>query len=134
MGFNMLKPKMKRTLCAMAAVLSIAGTITPVLADRVDFDITVSVDEISPRAKKADSEQKYYVTGTYFSLTNYTFSSKSVNLNNSALKSQYTAAIKSSSPKATPGYGKYYAGAGVYHYLQAVGGVSGLRVRGRYTP
>ena len=89
---------MKRTLCAMmAAVLSIAGTITPVLADRVNFDITVSVDEISPRAKKADSEQKYYVTGTYFSLTNYTFSSKSVNLNNSALKSQYTAAITSSS-------------------------------------
>lgn len=130
----MLKPKLKKALCVMATVISVAGTVSPVLADTTNFNITVSIDEKSPRAKKADSEQKFFVTGTYFNLKNSTFHAKSVNLNNSKLQSQYTAQISSGSPKATTRYGSYYAGAGVQHYLKAVGGVSGLQVKGRYTP
>lgn len=42
------------------------GSTVPAMAQTVSFDITVPGDILSQRAIKADSEQRFYVTGSSF--------------------------------------------------------------------
>lgn len=60
--------KIKRKVYVLMICIGICALSLPVCAQTVDFNITVSassrIDPISKRAKKADREQKYYVTVT----------------------------------------------------------------------
>lgn len=56
-------------MCAFVVSLCLTGSTVPALAETVGFDITVPGDILSLRTAKADSEQRFYVTGTMFSKT-----------------------------------------------------------------
>lgn len=129
----MFNTKVRKAVCVMAAAFCIMGTVFPVMAETTNFDITISLDDKSPRAKKADSEQKYYATATSMNLDKYWLIAKSVNLNDPKKFSEGSVTLYLNQSKNAK-YGNYYAKAGTYHYLERTGGVSGLRVRGRYTP
>ena len=127
----MLNKKIKRTLCGLVASLCLVGSTVPVFAETVDFDITVPGDILSKRAEKADSEQRFYVTGTSFNRTG-TLNCRSINRNNSAIQSS-TASI---SPSHLSSSASYYRNApsGQYYYMTTSASVSNLHVTGRYTP
>lgn len=127
----MLNKKIKRTLCGLVASLCLVGSTVPVFAETVNFDITVPGDILSKRAVKADSEQRFYVTGTSFNRTG-TLNCRSINRNNSAIQSS-TASI---SPSKLSNSASYYRNApsGQYYYMTTSASVSNLHVTGRYTP
>ncbi|MDO4274812.1 MAG: hypothetical protein Q4D16_14180 [Eubacteriales bacterium] len=127
----MLNKKLKRAMCGLVASLCVAGCTVPVFAETVTFNITVPGDIISKRALKADSEQRFYVTGTSFSSAG-TLYCTSINLNDSTIRSN-TASISRSKPSSNASYRKY-APAGQYYYMSTSASVSGLHVTGRYTP
>lgn len=127
----MMSKKIKKVMCGLIASLCLVGTTVPAFAQTVDFNITVPGDILSKRATKADSEQRFYVTGTSFNKTG-TLNCTSINRNNSAIKS-YVSGI---SPTHLSGGTLYrtYAPAGQYYYMTTTSSVSNLHVTGRYTP
>lgn len=84
-----------------------------------------------PTAVKADSEQRFYVTGTSFNKTG-TLNCRSINRNNSAIQSN-TASISPSKLSGSASY-RSYAPSGQYYYMTTSASVSNLHVTGRYTP
>ena len=62
----MMNKKIKRIFCGLTASLCMVGSTVPAMAQTVSFDITVPGDILSQRAKKADYEQRFYVTGNSF--------------------------------------------------------------------
>ena len=67
--------------------------------------LTVPGDILSKRAEKADSEQRFYVTGTSFNKTG-TLNCRSINRNNSAIQSN-TASISPSKLSGSASYRSY---------------------------
>lgn len=127
----MLNKKVKRALCGLAASLCLVGSTVPVFAETVDFDITVPGDIISPRADKADSEQRFYVTGNSFNRTG-TLHCTSIHLKNSAIQSNI-ASISSRHLSSNASY-RRNAPSGQFYYMTTSASVSNLKVTGRYTP
>ena len=127
----MFNKKVKRALCGLFASLCLVGSTVPVFAETVDFNITVPGDILSKRAIKADSEQRFYVTGTSFNKTG-TLYCTSINRNNSAIRSN----IASISPTKLSSSASYrsYAPSGQYYYMTTYASVSNIHVTGRYTP
>ena len=120
----MMNKKIKRAMCGLAASLCLVGSTVPVFAETVDFNVTVPGDILSKRAEKADSEQRFYVTGT--------LNCRSINRNNSAIQSN-TASISPSKLSGSASY-RSYAPSGQYYYMTTSASVSNLHVTGRYTP
>ena len=120
----MMNKKIKRAMCGLAASLCLVGSTVPVFAETVDFSVTVPGDILSRRAVKADSEQRFYVTGTSFN--------KTINRKNSAIQS----GIASISPSHLSSSASYYRNAPSrqYYYMTTSASVSNLHVTGRYTP
>ncbi len=127
----MLNKKIKRTLCGLVASLCLVGSTVPVFAQTVDFNVTVPGDILSMRAEKADSEQRFYVTGTSFNRTG-TLNCRSINRNNSTIQSNI-ASISPSHLSSSASY-RSYARSGQYYYMTTSASVSNLHVIGRYTP
>lgn len=127
----MLNKKVKRALCGLAASLCLVGSTVPVFAETVNFNVTVPGDIISPRAAKADSEQRFYVTGNSFNKTG-TLYCRSINRSNSAIQSN-TASISPSKLSSNASY-RSYAPSGQYYYMTTSASVPNLHVTGRYTP
>ena len=63
----MLSKKLKKVILGFVTALCLTGSAMPVMADTVRFNVTVPGDPKSKRIPKSDDEQKFYVTGTYFS-------------------------------------------------------------------
>ena len=127
----MMNKKIKRAMCGLAASLCLVGSTVPVFAETVDFNVTVPGDILSKRAEKADSEQRFYVTGTSFNKQG-TLNCRSINRNNSAIQSN-TASISPSKLSGSASY-RSYAPSGQYYYMTTSASVSNLHVTGRYTP
>ena len=127
----MMNKKIKRILCGLTASLCMVGSTVPAMAQTVSFDITVPGDILSQRAVKADSEQRFYVTGTSFNKTG-TLNCRSINRNNSAIQSN-TASISPSKLSGSASY-RSYAPSGQYYYMTTSASVPNLHVTGRYTP
>ena len=123
---------MKRKVAmAMVAAMAVSSFTVPVFAETVDFNVTVPGDILSRRAVKADSEQRFYVTGTSFNKTG-TLNCRSINRNNSAIQSN-TASISPSKLSGSASY-RSYAPSGQYYYMTTSASVPNLHVTGRYTP
>mgnify|MGYP005760090877 FL=1 len=127
----MMKRHWKRVVCAATAALCLAGTAVPTFAETVDFDVTYPGDIISPRAVKADGEQRFYVTATYFNLYNGLYCTSHL-LQDPGLDS-YQAVITPDAPSSSAEY-RYFAPAGIPYFMQVDSALNGLRVQGRYTP
>ena len=56
----------KRTLCVLSATMCVLGTAATASADTVSFNVTIPGDPYSYAVRKADTEQRFYVTGTSF--------------------------------------------------------------------
>ena len=123
---------MKRKVAmAMVAAMAMSAFTVPVFAETVDFSVTVPGDILSRRAVKADSEQRFYVTGTSFNKTGR-LDCRSINRKNSAIQS----GIASISPSHLSSSASYYRNAPSrqYYYMTTSASVSNLHVTGRYTP
>lgn len=103
----------------------------PVMADTVRFNVTVPGDPKSKRIPKSDDEQKFYVTGTYFSSYG-TLSCRSYQLENQHVFSE----TKDISRTAPSNKGKYksWAKPHVYYFMSSHSSLNGMNVEGRYTP
>lgn len=124
--------KMKRWIAFILVVASLMASSISVMADTVEFDITVPGDIISKKTPKGDTEQKFYVTGTFFSNSN-TLMCVSIQKENTSIKSN-TASISSSVVSANASYPQT-AVSGTYYYMEArTYQNTNLRVLGRYTP
>lgn len=102
-----------------------------VMADTVRFNVTVPGDPKSKRIPKSDDEQKFYVTGTYFSSYG-TLSCRSYQLENQHVFSE----TKDISRTAPSNKGKYksWAKPHVYYFMSSHSSLNGMNVEGRYTP
>lgn len=127
----MMNKKIKRILCGLTASLCMVGSTVPAMAQTVSFDITVPGDILSQRAEKADSEQRFYVTGNSFNKSG-TLRCTSINRNNSAIRSN-TANIRPDKLSGSASYQRT-APSGEYYYMTTSASVSNLHVTGRYTP
>ncbi len=127
----MMSKKVKKMFCGLMAGLCVAGNTVPVMADTVRFDVTVPGDPKTKRTVKADGEQKFYVTGTYFS-TYASLSCRSYQLDNQHIFSKY-AYISKNDPASNAKYEKW-AASGVYYFMITNSSATGLNVEGRYTP
>ena len=127
----MMNKKIKRILCGLTASLCMGGSTVPAMAQTVSFDITVPGDILSQRAVKADSEQRFYVTGSSFNKSG-TLRCTSINRNNNTIRS-YTASIRPDKLSGNASYQKT-APSGQYYYMTTSASVSNLHVTGRYTP
>lgn len=126
-----MKNKVKKVLCGLAIAFCVTANAAPVFADTVTFDITVPGDIKSKKIEKADYEQNFYVTGTYFSKSG-TLSCMSFQYNNPRICSD----IARITPTATRDDAAYnsFAKPGVYYYMTTTSSVNNLHVKGRYTP
>ncbi|MDO4274810.1 MAG: hypothetical protein Q4D16_14170 [Eubacteriales bacterium] len=127
----MLNKKLKRAMCGLVASLCVAGCTVPVFAQTVDFNITVPGDILSKRAEKADTEQRFYVTGTSFNKSGILYCI-SINRNTSSIKSNM-ASISPNKLSSNASY-RTYAPSKQYYYMTTSASASGLHVTGRYTP
>lgn len=123
--------KMKKLLCTMLAALMVSGMAIPAFAETITFDVTVPGDILSRKALKADSEQRFYVTGTGFNKGG-TLYCTSVKYEDASVFS-HSAAISPYLLKNNAMYRKY-AEPGKMYYMTTNASVSGLHVTGRYTP
>ncbi len=126
-----MKRKAKGMLCALAMGMCVFGTALSVYADTVHFSITVPGDVISKRTLKADSEQKFYVTGTEFHQSG-SMSCMSAKVKNPTIQSAYTT-IRPEAPSSSAPY-LSYADYDEYYYMSANSTINGYHACGRYTP
>ena len=107
------------------------GSTVPAMAQTVSFDITVPGDILSQRAKKADYEQRFYVTGNSFNKIG-TLHCTAINRKFSSIKSN----VASINPNKLSDKAFYLtdAPAEQYYYMTTSASVSNLHVTGRYTP
>ena len=116
----------------IATTVLMASVPVPVLAETVPFDITIPEDPLSRRAEKADSEQKFYVTGTSFNKSG-TLKCVSHKKNQPSTVYSRTASISQNSRSSSAKYRKY-AEPGALYYMETSSSVSNFHVTGRYTP
>lgn len=126
-----MKKKAKGILCALAMGTCVFGTALSAYADTVHFSITVPGDVISKRTLKADSEQKFYVTGTEFHQSG-DMSCVSAKVKDPSIRSKY-AIISSKDPASSARY-ESYADYNEYYYMSASSTINGYHACGRYTP
>lgn len=126
----MLRRKGKKWLCGLIVSLCLIGSAMPVMAETVPFDITVPGDIISKRSVKADSEQRFYVTGTSFNKGGYLYC---VSSRMHTTVTSNTATISSGNPASNATY-KSYAAPRYDYFMTCSASTSGLHVLGRYTP
>ena len=62
-----MKKMLKKAICVFGATMYVLGAATIVSADTVTFNVTPPGDPYSYAVRKADTEQRFYVTGTGFS-------------------------------------------------------------------
>ena len=127
----MMKKKVKGVLCALVMGVCVCGTVLSVAAQTVHFDITIPGDVISKRALKADSVQKFYVTGTEFHQSGW-MSCVSTKLDDHSVQSYYTE-ISQSSPRSNADY-RSYAEPNKYYFMSGSSNVNGFHACGNYTP
>lgn len=123
--------KLKKILGAFVVSACLMATAAPVLAETVNFDITVPGDILSKRAVKKDWEQKFYVTGTSFN-KNGTLFCTSIKRSDSSVRSK-EASISPGKLSANASYTKL-ASPGEYYYMTTYSFTNNLHVLGRYTP
>lgn len=123
--------KFKKIIAFLLIVVCMAATQVPVMAERIEFDLTIPGDTISKRADKADTEQRFYVRGYSFS-NSTTLMCQSVKLTDPNFQS-YTASISSSVTSDDAAYPNY-AEPGIYYYLFGRTSGASLHVLGYYTP
>ena len=111
----MLSKKLKKVILGFVTALCLTGSAMPVMADTVRFNVTVPGDPKSKRIPKSDDEQKFYVTGTYFSSYG-TLSCRSYQLENQHVFSE----TKDISRTAPSNKGKYksWAKPHVYYHIR----------------
>lgn len=125
-----MKKTIKKAICVLSATMCVMGSAVVASADTVTFNVTIPDDPYSYAVRKADTEQRFYVTGTSFS--------KNAILNCRSGKagqgmSSNIASISPSSKASSASYTKYAAPNYTYE-MRASSSVNGLNVRGRYTP
>lgn len=125
----MMSKKAKKLLCVLSASLCVVGASVPASADTITFNVTTGSDPYSYTVRKADSEQKFYVTGTYFSNSARLYC-QSHKVSDTSVKG--TTSISSSSPSSSGSYSKT-AASGVYYELYTYASKT-INVKGRYTP
>lgn len=123
--------KIKKIVVLVLVMACFMSTQVPVMAERIEFDLTIPGDTISKRADKADTEQRFYVRGYSFS-NSATLMCQSVKLTDPNFQS-YTASISSSVTSDDAAYPSY-AQPGIYYYLHGRTSGASLRVMGYYTP
>ena len=111
----------KRTLCVLSATMCVLGTAATASADTVSYSYAV---------RKADTEQRFYVTGTSFNKSG-TLRCRSGKAGQGT--SSNSAYISSGSRASSASYTSYAAPNYTYE-MYATSGTSGLNVRGRFTP
>lgn len=121
--------RLKKVMCALGAATCILGS--SISAYAIGFDVTPPGDPYSYAVKKNDSEQNAYVTGTYFSKTG-TLYAYSQQCEDNAVRS-YTMSVAPSSPRQVAGYMRS-AKPNLEYEMFSYSSVSGLNVRGRFTP
>lgn len=127
----MLRRKMKKIFCSMAAALCLVSAAIPAAAATVEFDVTYPGDTTSPRTWKDDAEQRFYVTGTYFE-ESCTLSCFSLGITDPYVIS-YNTSISNTNRASNAAY-QSTAQAGHWFYLSTAASKSGVQVIGRYTP
>lgn len=98
----MMRRKVKGMLCALAMWICVCGAALTVYADTVHFDITMPHDTVSKRTMKADSEQRFYVTGTSFH-QNGVLNCESIKIDDDSIRSEVKG-ISKASPRANGAY------------------------------
>ena len=125
----MKKQSIKKTLCVLATSVCLLSSSVPVYA--IDFDVTPPDDPYSYETKKEDSEQNFYITGTYFGASG-NLHCYSQNTSNHNIKS-YAATINKKSPRAIQKY-RTWADPYEYYELYTWSNITGMNVLGRYNP
>lgn len=125
-----MKKTIKKALCILSATLCVMGSVITASADTVTFNVTPPNDPYSYAVRKADYEQKFYVTGTSFSKSG-TLRCKSGRAGQGS--SSYTAYISSGSRASSASYTSYAYPNYTYEMFSS-SSTSGLNVTGRYTP
>lgn len=121
--------RLKKIICAMSTTMCILGSSIPAYA--ADFNVTPPNDPYSYSVKKADSEQRFYVTGTHFNKTGKLFC-YSQQTSNKSIKS-VTGWVTPTSTKDNRAYTRY-ANAGESFEMYSYTTTSNLNVVGRYNP
>lgn len=123
--------RFKKAICILGAMMCLLGSTVTASAQTIDFNVTPPGDKYSYAAKKADTEQYFYVTATSFNkagaLTCY-----SQQIDNGEIISRETS-VGISKLSSNAGY-KSYAAAYKDYQMVTRASVSGLNVKGRYTP
>lgn len=123
--------KLKRFICMLGATMCIFGTAFTVGADTIEFNVTPPEDPYSYAVRKADWEQNFYVTGTSFSDSGSLFCFSQKTTDND---------VCSYSMSITPNYRRNFApykrtaAPNELYELVTSASISGMNVRGRYTP
>ncbi|MDO4337223.1 MAG: hypothetical protein Q4C91_03940 [Eubacteriales bacterium] len=121
---------LKKAFCVFGTAMCLLGSTVTASADTIQFNVTYPGDQYSYTVRKADSEQRFYVTGTSFSRTGRLYCTSHKVSDHSVSGS---TSITPSSPSSSGAYGKY-AKAKEQYELYTTASVSGLNVIGRYTP
>ncbi len=122
--------RFKKAICILGAAVCVLGTAMSASADTIQFNVTCPGDPYSYTVRKADSEQRFYVTGTSFNKTGTLYCTSYKVLDHSV---SGTTSI-SSSNRSSSGEYKKYAMYGTDYEMYTTASVSGLNVIGRYTP
>ena len=125
-----MKKMLKKAICVFGATMYVLGAATIVSADTVTFNVTAPGDPYSYAVRKADTEQRFYVTGTGFSNSGSLMCTSGLAGED---HSSHTATISSGHRAASAGY-RAYAYPNYEYEMHSRSSVAGLNVTGRYTP
>lgn len=125
-----MRKSIKKTLCVLSATICVLGSAVTASADTVSFNVTIPGDQYSYTVKKADSEQKFYVTGTSFNKSG-TLRCRSSKVGTGIISN---SAYISSNNRASSASYKTYAAPDCTYEMYATSSTSGLNVTGRFTP
>ena len=126
-----MKKLAKKMICLIGITVCILGSVSMVSADTVRFNVTIPDDIYSYAVRKADWEQKFYVTGTAFN-TDRTLYCYSQNINDHTVKGG-AATISRLDVSDSAVYEKIAVPGELYEMVTAAS-LSGVNVEGRYTP
>ena len=127
-----MKKNIRRIICILGAVMCLMMATMAASAQTIIFNVTYPNDVYSYAAKKADSEQRFYVTGTSFSRSDIDLYCYSQQLQDGSVISN-TVAINRYNPSKNAAYQKY-AEPDLLYQLVTNASVVGFNVEGRYTP
>lgn len=127
-----MRKMVKKVICILSATMCILGSAITASADTIQFNVTPPSDPYSYSVRKADTEQRFYMTGTYFS-KNGVLNGYSQQLANGNVISN-TASISPSSTSSSATYSREWAAPNLLYQLFTWTTVNGFNVIGRYTP